>query len=315
MALVKTLTRVAVIGGLATGTAVLIAGPDRVEALFTQTQHAITDRIDRVIDDPVALRAQLRELEQKYPQRIGEVRGELVDVREQIARLDRERGVAERVVDLARADLASLQGMLDQAEAARSESPSRMIYVRYEGDRLPLEEAYAEATKVTTTVNAYQGRVEMTERNLVFLREQEERLADLLTKLETERAQLQSQLWQLEGEIEMIARNDKLIDMTEARQRAISEFETYEAVSLDQVVSKINKIRAEQESRLDSLAAREGSTDYEERARLMLEAEESARRLFQETRRDAAPADREAIEIGPDDAEDEGETVASVTIE
>jgi chromosome segregation ATPase len=314
MALVKTLTRVAVIGGLATGTAVLIAGPHRVQALFTQAQHEITDRIDRVIDDPVALRAQLRELEQKYPKRIGEVRGELVDVREQIARLERERGVAERVVDLASADMASLQALLDQAESARVESPSKMIYVRFEGDRLPLEDVYARATRVTTTVDAYRTRLDMTDKNLGFLREQEERLADLLTKLETERAQLQSQLWQLEGEIEMIARNDKLIDMTEARQRAISEFETFEAVSLDQIVGKINKIRAEQESRLESLAAREGSTDYEDKARLMLEAEDGARRLFHETRRQAQPESHE-IEIVPEQDVQTTETVASLTIE
>ncbi len=314
MALVKTLTRMAVIGGLATGTAVLIAGPHRVSALFAQAQHEIVDRIDRVIDDPVALRAQLRELEQKYPSRIGDVRGELADVREQIERLDREKGVAERVVDLATTDLASLQGLLDQAESARADAPSRMIYVRFEGDRLPLEDAYAKATHVTTTFNSYRTRLEMTDKNLVFLREQEDRLAELLTKLETERAQLQSQLWQLEGEIEMIARNDKLIDMTEARQRAISEFETFEAVSLDQIVSKINKIRAEQESRLDSLAAREGESDYEDRARVMLESEQSARRIFQETTRQA-PEAGEAIEIGPDDAVAGSERVASLTVE
>lgn len=301
MALVKTVTRVVVIGGLATGTAVLVAGPQRVSALFSQAHNAITSKIDSVIDDPVALRQQLRELESAYPSRIGDVRGELVEVRDQIAELEREKGISEKVVGLASADLAQIQPLLEEAQAQRSASPMRMINVRFDGRSIPLEDAYTKATQISNTVNAYTQRAEQAGRNLTFLHDQEARLGELLTKLETERAELQSKLWLLNGEIEMISRNEKLIDMTQARQDAIEKYERYDAVSLDQVTSRINKIRSEQEARLQSLSAHDGQTDYEDRARTMLESEATARTLFEKSTMPAPTTAPAAIEIGPED--------------
>ena len=73
MALVKTAVRVAVIGGLATGVAVLVAGPERVMALAGQARHTVNHVIDSQIDDPIALRAQLKSLESEYPKRIATV--------------------------------------------------------------------------------------------------------------------------------------------------------------------------------------------------------------------------------------------------
>ena len=303
MALVKTVTRVVVIGGLATGTAVLVAGPQRVSALFSQAHHAITSKIDSVIDDPIALRQQLRELESEYPSRIGDVRGELVDVRDQISELEREKGISEKVVALAGEDLAQLQPMLKEAQAQRTAAPMRMITVRFDGRALPLEDAYAKATQISNTVNAYRQRGEQATQNLTFLHDQETRLAELLTKLETERAELQSKLWLLNGEIEMIARNDKLIDMTEARQSTIEKYERYDAVSLDQVTSRINKIRSEQEARLQSLANRDGQSDYEDVARTMLESEATARTIFEKSMSAPTFTTPTAIEIGPEDVQ------------
>ena len=311
MALVKTVTRIVVIGGLATGTAVLVAGPERVSALFTQARHSITTKIDSVIDDPVALRQQLRELESEYPKRIGEVRGELVEVRDQITELERERGISERVVGLASQDLTELQPMLKEAQVQRANYPAREITLRHEGRSLPLEDAYAKATRISNTVKAYRQRSEQASRNLAFLRDQEDRLAELLTKLETERAELQSKLWLLNGEIEMIARNEKLIDMNESRQRAIEKYERYDAVSLEQVTRRIGKIRSEQEARLQALASRDGQTDYEDRARSLMESEAAARRVFEKSVQEAT-TEPTPIEIGIEDVEaSESETVAS----
>lgn len=312
MALVKTVTRVVVIGGLATGTAVLVAGPQRVSALFSQAHHAITTKIDSVIDDPVALRQQLRELESAYPERIGEVRGELVEVRDQMAELEREKGISEKVVGLASADLAQIQPLLEEAHAQRKASPMTVINVRFDGRSLPLEDAYAKATQISNTVNAYRQRADQAGRNLTFLHDQEARLGELLTKLETERAELQSKLWLLNGEIEMISRNEKLIDMTQARQDAIEKYERYDAVSLDQVTSRINKIRSEQEARLQSLSAHDGQTDYEDRARTMLESEATARTIFEKSTTSAPMTAPAAIEIGPEDVQDTADAEAKV---
>ena len=292
MALCKMLTRVAVIGGVATGAAVVIAGPSRVHALFSQARETVGHTIDNVIDDPVALRSQLRQLESKYPQRIGEVRGQLAEVTEQAARLSREKKIADRVVELASNDLAGMQGLLEKAQAARETSPAAIITVRFEdssGTAVPLDEAYSRAAQLSATVEAYRSRADQAGTNLAFLEEQTSRLNTLLGKLEGERAALQAQLWQLNGEIDMIARNDKIIEMTERRQEALANLERYDAVSLDQVRGRLNKIRAEQEARLDSLMGDRATANYEDEAKALLDAETAAKRLFDEAKARALP--------------------------
>lgn len=313
MALCRTLTRVAVIGGVATGAAVVIAGPQRVSALFTQARQSVGQTIDSVIDDPVALRSQLRQLESQYPQRIGEVRGQLAEVRDQASRLEREKQIADRVVELASADLQEMQGLLEQAQAARDESPTAIVKVRFDegpGGVVPLDEAYSRAAQLSATVEAYRGRAEQATTNLAFLNEQADRLGSLLEKLEGERAALQAQLWQLNGEIDMIARNDKIIEMTERRQKALAELERYDAVSLDQVRGRLNKIRAEQEARLESLMGDPATMNYEEQAKAMITSEQTAKRLFDESKARAMPkTDPATIEITKEPA-----TAAQVVI-
>ncbi|TVQ78191.1 MAG: hypothetical protein EA380_06475 [Phycisphaeraceae bacterium] len=300
MTLCRTITRVAVIGGLATGAALLVVGPERIGALASQARTQVVQRVDRHIQDPVLLRQNLRALEREYPQRIGEVRGELTEVREQLAQLERERGIAKRVVDLASNDLGELKSLIEQAEAARSSEPTRTIRVAYDSRTLSLEDLYDRATKVAATVQTYQQRSQMAERSLESLAKQAERLGDLLTKLETERATLQSQLWQLDGEIAMIERNEKLLDLTEKRQQIIDRFERFETHSLDHLTSRLAKIKAEQEARFEALTGTTDREGYEDRARAMLEAEQAARNVYQRTTRPTQPRGEEPLIIGKD---------------
>lgn len=301
MTLCRTITRVAVIGGLATGAALLVVGPERIGALASQAKTKVVQRVDRHIQDPVLLRQNLRALEREYPQRIGEVRGELTEVREQLAQLERERGIAKRVVELASGDLGELRSLIEQAEVARSSEPTRTIRVAYDSRTLSLEELYDRATKVAATVQTYQQRSQMAERSLESLSKQAERLGDLLTKLETERATLQSQLWQLDGEIAMIERNEKLLDLTEKRQQIIDRFERFETHSLDHLTGRLAKIKAEQEARFEALTGTTDREGYEDRARAMLEAEQAARNVYERTTRTAQPRGEEPLIIGKDD--------------
>ncbi len=317
MALVRTLTRVAVIGGVTTGAAVVIAGPHRVAALFTQARQAVGQSIDNVIDDPVALRSQLRQLESQYPDRIAEVRGQLAEVQDQSARLEREKQIADRVVALASTDLGSMQGLLEKAQAAREQAPTSIITVRFEdasSGAIPLDEAYSRAAQLSATVEAYRSRADQAGTNLKFLHEQSDRLGSLLQKLEGERAALQAQLWQLNGEIDMIARNDKIITMTERRKEALDNLERYDAVSLDQVRGRLNKIRAEQESRLESLMGDRETTNYEDQAKAMLDAETTAKHLFEQTQSRLPKPALPTIEIGTDDKDNADKVAASLVI-
>ena len=88
--LFKTLLRVGVVTTACGGLALLIAGPDRASALVGQAHDTIIQHIDATIDDPVALRKQLRELEREYPERIAQVSGDLAELNEQISQLEQE---------------------------------------------------------------------------------------------------------------------------------------------------------------------------------------------------------------------------------
>lgn len=302
MSIVKTVIRVAVVGGLATGAAVLVAGPERVFALAGQARQAVITTIDQNIKDPVALRSQLRTLEAEYPRRIAAVRGDLAEVQSQMAELERDRSVSQKVVEMAATDLTQLKEMLGRAESARTEQPAAMISVRFDDRPYSLDQAYTRATQVTNTLNVYQSRVEGAERDMGFLTQQKDRLAELLNTLETERAQFQAQIFQLDGQIEMIARNDKLIDMVERRQDSIEQYGKFESVSLDQITTRMEKIRAEQEARLQALSNHTKTTDYEKKARIQLENENAAKNIFDKTQQlmgptPAAPA--ASVEITP----------------
>ncbi len=298
MAIVKTVLRVAVIAGLATGAAVVVAGPARVGAMFSQARQAVVTEIDKHIDDPVALRAQLRELEGEYPKRISEVRSDLAELEAQLSELKRDKAVSEKVVEMAQNDLAEMKDVLARAESARVESPAAIINVRHDNSTFSLDQAYSRATQINGTLTAYLSRTADADRDIGFLEQQQQRLTELLTQLETERTQFQAQIWQLDGQIEMIARNDKLIEIVQRRQEAISKYDKYEGVSLEQITGRMAKIRAEQESRLQSLASQTKTKDYESRAKAMLDAETAAREVFNKAQQ-VTPARQEKIEIGP----------------
>jgi chromosome segregation ATPase len=311
MGIVKTVIRIGVVGGLATGAAVLVAGPERVFALAGQARQAVVTRIDQNIKDPVALRAQLRSLEAEYPRRIAAVRADLAELQQQLAELDRDREVSVRVVEMASADLSELKAMLARAESARAESPLAVIQVRFDNRAYSLDQAYGRATQINNTLNVYGTRAADAERDIAFLRQQEERLSEVLAQLETERAQFQAQIWQLDGQIEMIARNEKLIELVEKRQASIDRHSRYEAVSLEQVTQRMARIRADQEARLQAVSGQTATTNYEKKARVMLDSENTARDVFKRSQEAApAPTPTKAIEILPG-ASKQGEPAAA----
>ena len=106
-----------------------------------------------------------------------------------------------------------------------------------------------------------------------FLKQQEQHLGELLGTLETERAEFQSQLWQLDQQIDAVSRNERLLTMLEKRQKTIDSISPFKADSLDQVTQRIAKIRAEQESRMASLATRTADDNYLKRAQVQIDAE------------------------------------------
>lgn len=271
----RCLVRSALLLALAGGAAVAIAGPARVSALVSQTRTKINSSIDKHIEDPVALRAQLRTLEGQYPARIAEVRSDLIELEGQVSQLQRELAVSERVVALADADLSQVQGLLSKAEEARVQNVGHVIRVRMDNQSLDLDAAYAKANSISQSRSAYAARAADIERDLGFLEQQRDRLSTLLTQLETERSDFQNQLFALDRQVDAIARNERMIDLMSKRQETLDRLSRYEVASLDQLTSKMTDIRARQESELQQLAVRGGANTYEQQAKYQLDVETS----------------------------------------
>lgn len=291
--IVKTVVRIGVITALVGGVAVVAAGPDSVKAFLKQTRHNVRHAIDSHVSDPVALRSQLRDLEAQYPKRIAAVRGDLAELGEQIAQLNRELEVSRRVVALADQDLGTMQGVLARAEEARQADGFRVVKVRFDNAALSLDEAYAKANRVSQLRSAYATKTADIERDLGYMSQQRDRLSKLLEKLEKERAEFQSQLWNLDRQVDTIARNDRLIELLQDRQKTIEEQSRYQAVSLDQVTARFAEIRAKQEAKLELFGQNSDMEDYEDAARYQLD--------FEKSRGGSAkvPAKSRAIELAP----------------
>ena len=279
----KTVFRLMIISALAIAGVALLAGPHRIGAAFEQVQTTVGAAIDANIDDPVVLRRQLRQLEKEYPERITAVRSDLAELQHQINQLERDQDVAGRVIEIARSDFetyrrdfANLQTSNDSPEASsivntelrrsnsRSHRPATMNRLRSRIDQ------------AQNTALAYSQRSQDAERDLGYLRQQEERMLDLLTQLESEHAQFSVQLMQLDRQVDSVARNERLIELMEKRQDTLSELSRYDAGSLDQVEGKLNQIRTRQEAQLEMLANAEYRSSYENRARYELDSESTS---------------------------------------
>ncbi|MEO1007818.1 MAG: hypothetical protein AAFX79_04585 [Planctomycetota bacterium] len=272
MPVIKTLVRVGVIGTLVGGGLLAVAGPDRVGAALSQARDRVNDAIDSNIDDPVKMRAQLRKLEAQYPERIARVQQDLNSLDRQVVGYERELAVANRVVELAHEDLAQMHGLFDQVETAQASArPGTIVRVRFGGESMDLDTAQARAVQIQKTKEAYAVRAQDIARDLDLLGRQRERLVELRDKLHAERADFEAQLWQLNQQIDAIARNERMIDMMEARQKTLDELGPFEANSAQHVFERIAQTRHEQEQRLEQLDRRRERLSYEDQAKLSLE--------------------------------------------
>jgi len=262
------------VGGAAAA-AVAIAGPHRTKAVVHSFHEGVLSKIDASIEDPVALRSQLQEMEREYPKRIAEVRADLAELDEEIRQLDREQTISNRVVELAEADLSELRDTVAQA-AATTEAGSRGLRVVVDDRVLSLERATSRIQQIENTRVAYANRSADARHDLEYLVQQRGRLDELLVQLESERSQFRAQIDALSRQVDAIARNERLITLLEKRNRTIERCSRYEAVSLEQITGKLASIRSRQEAELDILSESREEGSYEDLARMQLATEASA---------------------------------------
>lgn len=267
----KTVVRGVVITALAGGVLVAVAGPQRVGAMVHQARGNIVSVIDENIEDPILLRAQIKKLEAQYPGKIAEVRSDLAEVQTQIAQLERELQIATKVVALAGGDLDVVDAQITQARVTQSANPGAIVRISYNNKPVDLDDAYGKRQEIENTRNLYASRAQDLKVDLGYLHDQEAQLADLHERLTTEQSEFQAKLYQLDAQIDTIARNDRLIDMMEDRQATIDEHSRFQANSLDQLTSRLDGIRNEQRERLASIGKREDMRSYEQEAKYLID--------------------------------------------
>ena len=269
------------ITGLALGGVTLLLGPERVKMGFTQVRTKAQQIVDTAVDDPSALRQQLRELADEYPDRIKEVRGEIAEVDHQMSQFQRDVEIAQRVVAMATDDLESLKELVARAEAEQA-TGARFVSIRVDGVRFNLDEAYTEGRRIQNVRTQYQDRLASDKFQLQFLDEQKSRLVSILEKLEDEYATYETKLWQLDRQIDAIQRNDRLIELTERQQATLENYSRFDTPNLATLESKLAELRAEQEAQLQVLAKHGMNDDYEDRARFELESQDYDHNPFDE---------------------------------
>lgn len=311
MALIKGIVRFGVISALALGTGAVVAewaSPGSVSAMAGQAKNTITNAIDSNIDNPVALRAQIRALEAEYPQKIGEVRSDLNDVQEQIGQLRHQQAVSDKVVALTKVDLAQLDGMIEQARGVQSQHNGAVVRVSFQRTSLDLSDAYAKRAQIEQTAKFHTDRVKELSRDLGYLTQQEQQLSALRDRLETERAEFQAQLFQLDAQIDSIDRNDRLITMMEKRQKTIDEQSRYHTDSLEQLHAQLSSIRTEQQARLEAITNADQARDYETEAEYLIQQGSDEPVALPETGFQIEP---EVIEITPETESQASKPMAS----
>ena len=255
------------------GTTVLI-GPERVAAGFDQVRSLAAATFDDFVDDPIALRRQLKGLADQYPDRIAEVRGELSEIDVQIGQLIHDSDVANRVVALTSDDLDQLKQRLAEATTTGL-AEGRKVMVRRGSFDVGVDQARSEGRRIAGIRSAYQDRIIGNQQQASLLERQKQRLTDILAQLESEYGEFEAKLWQLDRQIDSIERNDRLIAMTEEQQAMLQDFEKLGKVgNLRQLEAKLEELRTTQEAQLQTLERHGIQGEYEQRARDVMNFEQ-----------------------------------------
>jgi predicted RNase H-like nuclease (RuvC/YqgF family) len=131
-----------------------------------------------------------------------------------------------------------------------------------------LEVAYREGRRIQEIRQTYQERLVADRRQVELLTTQQERLSTLLAQIEREYADYQSQVWQLDRQIDAIERNDRLIALTASQQEILRGFDAPGDIdNLRSIESRLAELQAVQEGTLQSLTEQHRRGEYEHRAR------------------------------------------------
>jgi hypothetical protein len=271
-------------------------------AVLMQAKQHVNHVIDANIDDPIALRSQLRNLEAKYPARIKEVESDLFTIQAERTGIEREFAIDQKAIEITQGKLGQLQDVLARGEAL--EQGGSIVRINFERDRMGIDEGYRLASHYGTMLTNFQASAQEYDMYLDMLVDQENQLAELLGQLESEQQEFQSQLAQLDRQVDAIARNERLISLLEERQASFNKYDNrYTAPNSDAVKTKIATLLKDQERRIASLSVKAERISIRDAAERELQVTRETRRFFQNNRFERPTIELEptVIEIGPDD--------------
>ncbi len=266
MSFTRSIIRWGLISGLALGGLTLLIGPHKVAAGLHQIRSNVQMVVDRALDEPAALRRQLVQMADQYPDRIATVRGELAEVEHQLAQFNRDSEIATRVVALTTEDLTELKTLVVRAESNPNDAV-RAVFVRFKGIRFDVPQAYTEAQRINAVRLNFQDRAASNVQQISMLAEQKARLMEICDRLESEYATFQTQMWQLDSQIDAIERNERLIEMTKDLQATLDDYDRWgEIGNLKQLEGKLAELRTIQKAQLDTLRQTGLRIDYAKQA-------------------------------------------------
>ncbi|MEE9129541.1 MAG: hypothetical protein V3T84_05945 [Phycisphaerales bacterium] len=272
MSFTRSIIRWGLISGLALGGLTLLIGPHKVAAGLHQIRARAQMVVDRALDEPAALRRQLEQMADQYPDRIATVRGELAEVEHQLAQFDRDSEIANRVVAMTTEDLTELKTLVVRAESDPNQ-PVRVTFVRFKGVRFAVDQAYCEAQRINDVRLNYQDRAASNVQQTTMLAEQKARLMEICDRLESEYATFQTQMWQLDRQIDAIERNERLIEMTKDLQATLDSYDRWGKIgNLKQLQGKLAELRTIQKAQLETLRQSGIRFDYEKAAAHQIDA-------------------------------------------
>ncbi len=258
---------VAILAGIGIASTFII-GPHGTHAVIMQAQDSVQSKLDSLMDNPVALRAELERLEAEYPVRIRAVQKDLGELKVEARRLQWERAVSDRVVAMAQDDLGGIG-----ATAQANTGENNLVRVAGFPVAAVKTKSRAQVARIQDLIQMHSIRSEDAARDLGYLNKEIGRFQVLLTELETERTQYHGQLEQLNRQVDSIRRNERLLNMLRQRQGLLEKAGRFKAHSLDQITGRLSGIRSQQEAELELLSNTEIETDYEGRAQVELHQE------------------------------------------
>src|SRR5262249_32704279 len=145
---------------------------------------------------------------EQYPDRIAQVEGELAQVNSQLATFEHDMQVSKGVVALTTNDLGKLKALVSPAETSGKHS-TRPAAIRSDGVKYNGDEACTDARRLNPLRDPYHDRLGNGQQHIQFRTEQKSRLEEIAGKLDSESDTFNSQMWELDRQIDSIERKTR----------------------------------------------------------------------------------------------------------